>query len=288
MIPLGRVAVVGAGQVGTMIGATLVRQRRAAGVSSVSVYDADPEVAQAALERGAGDLVLADPRGALEADLVVLAVPVTEIIGWVREFGPFMAPGRALLDTGSAKAEVVAAMAHAIPGGVHAVGGHPMAGNEGYGPGAAEPDALRGAVFAITPCRADEEALRIAIDLASACGARPLVIDAVRHDRLVARTSHLPHLLASALAVVAAEVEPDTALTGALAGSGYEGSSRLAASDSRMVAAFASANRGQLESALGEFRAALVRLEAALGEEPPALELELSRGRRARALVLER
>ncbi|HVB14217.1 MAG TPA: prephenate dehydrogenase/arogenate dehydrogenase family protein [Candidatus Dormibacteraeota bacterium] len=288
MTDLGAVAIVGAGQVGTMVGAALLEDGPSARVTSVSLYDADPQVAQAALALGGGTMVLSDPLSVLQADVVVLAVPLTEILAWLEEFGPRLRTGLALLDTGSAKAAVVAAMARLVPPGVHAMGGHPMAGSEESGPSAAVPGALRDAPFVLSPCRTDPEALRIAIALVTACGARPLVVEAVEHDRLVARTSHLPHLVASALAVVAAEIGDDLPLTRALVGSGFRSSTRLAASDSRMVAAFASANRRQLEAALREFRQQMETVELALAAGPVPLEEALGRGRQARELVLGR
>ncbi|HVB54535.1 MAG TPA: prephenate dehydrogenase [Candidatus Acidoferrales bacterium] len=283
---LGQVAIVGAGQVGTMVGAALLEGGRAAGVTSVALYDADPEVARAAVALGGGELVLPDLGSVLAADAVVLAMPLGEILAWLQEFGSQLRPGTLLLDTGSAKSAVVAAMARRVPPGVHAIGGHPMAGSEASGPRAAVPGALRGAVFALSPCRADDVALALATALVTASGASPLVVEAADHDRLVARTSHLPHLVASALAAVIAEVGDDLDLTQALVGTGYRSTTRLAASNSQMVAAFATANRVQLEAALQEFRQAMDRLEIALTAGPGALEAALARGRAGRSLVL--
>lgn len=286
MSTIGEVAIVGAGQVGTMVGAALLEAGRSEGVGSVALYDADPEVAVASVSLGGGERVLNDPAAVLTADTVVLAIPLTEILAWLEEFGPRVRQGVLLLDTGSAKTAVVAAMARLVPAGVHAIGGHPMAGSEASGPKAASPGALRQAIFALSPCRADQAAVQLATALVRACGARPLVVEAADHDRLVARTSHLPHLMASALAVVAAEHGADLPLARRLVGTGYRSSTRLAASDSKMVAAFASANRGQLEAALREFRQEMERLEVALAAGPGALEAALGRGRADRALLL--
>ncbi|MGC2192435.1 MAG: prephenate dehydrogenase [Candidatus Dormiibacterota bacterium] len=286
MSTIGDVAIVGAGQVGTMVGAALLEAGQKAGVGSVALYDADPEVALASIALGGGDRVLNDPSSVLTANTVVLAIPLTDILAWLEEFGPRVRQGALLLDTGSAKTAVVAAMARLVPAGVHAVGGHPMAGSEASGPQAAVPGALREAIFALSPCRTDQEAVVLATRLVSACGAQALVVGAEDHDRLVARSSHLPHLVASALAVVAADGGGDLPLARKLVGTGYRSSTRLAASDSKMVAAFASANRGQLEAALREFRQEMERLEVALAGGPGALEAALGRGRADRALLL--
>ena len=286
MTGIGRVVIVGAGQVGTMVGAALREAATACGISSIALYDSDWKVAEMSASLGGGDRVLRDPGAVLEADALVLAIPVGEIVAWLEEFGPRLGRGVLVLDTGSAKVEVVAAMAQFLPNFVRAVGGHPMVGSEASGPLAAVPGALRGAVFALCPCRSDEAALAAATQLVAACGARPLVVEATDHDRIVARTSHLPHLVASALAITAVGVGEDLALAQSLAGSGYLGTTRLAASDAQMVAAFTSSNRSQLELALRSFRAQLDRLEAALADGPRALALELGQARAARAQLL--
>ncbi|MGA9921439.1 MAG: prephenate dehydrogenase [Candidatus Dormiibacterota bacterium] len=282
----GRVAIVGAGQLGTMIGAALQEAGPAAGVTAVGLYDLDPEVAARSVSLGGGDRVLLDPVELLAADSVVLAIPLGEILSWLREYGPRLGQGVLLLDAGSAKLAVVEAMADSVPEGVHAIGGHPMAGSEASGPEAAIPGALRGASFALCPCRTDDEALELASSLVSACGARPVVLEAKEHDRLVARTSHLPHLVASALAVVGTAVADELPIAQALASTGYRSTTRLAGSDSEMVAAFASANRSQVEAALREFRQEMDHLELALADGPNALAKALARGRSGRALML--
>lgn len=286
MTRLGSVVIVGAGQVGTMVGIALMEADPAAGVSSVGLYDSDPGIARAAVARGGGDTALVDPELVLAAQLVVLAIPVDQIVRWLEDYGPRLQPGAVVIDTGSAKALVVQAMAQFIPSGVHAIGGHPMAGNEDSGPGAAEPGALRDALFVFTPFRPDPRALEVATALAIGCGSRPLVVEADTHDRVVARTSHLPHLLASALAAAAAAAGDDLPLARALAGTGYQSTCRLATSDSRMVAAFVAANRREVLAALGEFRSELARLESALAMGPAALEAVLQSGRAGRALLL--
>jgi prephenate dehydrogenase len=286
MTKIGRVAIVGAGQLGTMIGAALLEAGPSAGVAAVGLYDIDPEVAAKSVSLGGGDRVLLDPVELLGANAVVLAIPLGEILSWLKEYGPQLGEGVLLVDAGSAKVAVVEAMADFVPEGVHAVGGHPMAGSEASGPGAALPGNLRGANFALCPCRTDEEALERARSLVSACGARSLVLAAAEHDRLAARTSHLPHLVAGALAVVVAAVADDLPLTQALAGTGYRSTTRLAASDSEMVAAFASANLSELEGALREFRQEMDHLETALADGPKALATALEKGRTGRALVL--
>ena len=255
--PFGTVAIVGAGQAGTMLGLAL---RATGGAREITVYDRDPETARRSVARGAGDRV--SQRLDLAADVVVLALPVSAIIDVLAGHGAELLAGSLVIDTGTAKARVVAAM-RALPGGVHAIGGHPLAGTERRGPEGADPAALAGAAFALCPVRDDPEALRLAERLVHATGARPLVIAAEEHDRIVARTSALPHLLAFALARCAARAGDVTSL----AASGFAGATRLARSDPRMVASFLAANPDETRSAVSDLRRELDDLVACLNDE---------------------
>ena len=253
----GSVAIVGAGQVGTMLGLAL----RAAGASrEITIFDRDADVAARSVARGAAHRVA--HRLELGADVVILALPVSAIVRLLDQSGVEVRPGALLIDTGSAKARIVGAM-RALPTGVHAIGGHPLAGTERAGPDGADPGALRGAAFALCPVRDDPEALRRAGQLVAAVGARPVVIGADEHDRIVARTSALPHLLAFALARSAGRAGDITSL----AASGYRGATRLAHSDPAMVAAFLAANAAETRAAVAELRQALDDLVACLDDE---------------------
>ncbi|MGH7666791.1 MAG: prephenate dehydrogenase [Candidatus Dormibacteria bacterium] len=271
------VAIVGTGQVGTMIGAALHRTHR----YLIGLYDRDSRVADASLRLPAGHKVLSRPEDVLGADQLVLAIPVDQVVGWLGNFGARIRPGTALLDTGSTKSLVIEAMAEFVPIGVHAIGGHPLVGTEGKGPAAARPELLCDSVFALTPCRPDPRAVLMARALVLACAARPVVLGAEDHDRIVARTSHLPHLLAAALAATTAACDPDPSRIQLLSGPGLASSGRLAGSDPRLVASFADANRENLLHALTAFRAELDELEQALRLGAPMLEQALTTGQEA-------
>lgn len=272
---VGLVSIVGAGQVGTMLGLALRGE-----VDEVSLADRDPGVARSSLARGAGDRAVATDE-AFDADVVVLAVPIPEIVRLLEERGDRIRPGALVLDTGSVKRTVVQAMRRAVPPAVHAVGGHPMAGTERPGPGGADPGLLRGATFVLCAIRDDPEGIRLARGLVEASGARPVEMDAALHDAVVARASHLPHLVAAALSLVASAT--DQAAARRLAASGFAGATRLASSDPEMVAAVLTANADEVSRALREFRTALDRLGAALSDrDPDAGARVLEAARRAR------
>jgi prephenate dehydrogenase len=164
----------------------------------------------------------------------------------------------------------------------HVVGGHPICGTETTGPAAARREALRGATFALTPVRPDQVGLDRAAALVSSLGAVPLQLSCEQHDRILARSSHLPHLLASALACVCSGADDDRQMVRAMVGPGFLGASRLAEASPEMVASFALANSTELTSALEEFGHEMALLAAALGTGEVALRSALNRGGAAR------
>ena len=224
---------------------------------------------------GAVDLATDDLHtGVLGADVVVLATPVRTIVSLLHEIGPLLWPGTLVLDMGSTKADICRAMAD-LPQGVQPVGAHPMTGKETSGFTAAEPGLYRAAPWVLSPLdRTSGKALALATELAEAVGARPIVLEAERHDRLVASISHLPFLVASALVHAVAETGAEDELVWSLAAGGFRDTSRVAASDTQMFLDILSTNR---EPVLAQVDAMLEQLcglremiaageEAALGE----------------------
>jgi len=268
---LGEIGIVGAGQVGTMLGWAL----RSAG-ASVTVFDARREVAQRSRARGAANAVASSLEAVLGADSVILAVPVPQIVSLLRSHADRLRAGGFLIDTGSVKLPVVEAMAACVRTRVHAIGGHPLAGTERPGPEGADPERLRGAAFALAPVRDDKEAERRGRLLAEAVGAIPVLVDAATHDRTLAVTSHLAHLAAFAAAAAATSQAASGAFEPALVSTGFRGLTRLAASDPAMVAGFLSANAEQIAAASSAFERELSELVAASRGAVAALATRLS------------
>jgi prephenate dehydrogenase len=191
----------------------------------------------------------------LEADIVVLATPVRTIIQQISQLGPHLPEGCLLLDLGSTKAEIVAALTR-LPDGVQAVGGHPMCGKELGGLEAAEANLYQGKTFVLCPLPDGHPmALERAKMLVLACGARPLVLDPVRHDRLVAAISHIPYLLSAGLVATAASVADDDRLLPSVAASGFRDTSRLAGSDVTMMRDILLTNRQAILTTLAQSQA---------------------------------
>lgn len=208
------------------------------------------------IDRGTTDL--AD--GVRGAQVVVLAVPVRTILGLLMEIGPLLSKGCLLMDVGSTKARVVVRMAD-LPSHVQPLGGHPMCGKEVSGIAAAEPTLYEGQTFVLTPLpRTSDAALGLGRALVEASGAHPLVLEAERHDRLVATISHLPYLLSCALVGTTEGVGAADPKVWEVAASGFRDTSRLAASDVTMMLDILLTNRERVLEVLADGRARLSRL----------------------------
>ncbi|MCB0151732.1 MAG: prephenate dehydrogenase, partial [Caldilineaceae bacterium] len=222
--------------------------------------------------------------GILGADIVILATPVRTIIATLEEIGPRLWPGALVMDMGSTKGDICAAMEH-LPASIQPVGGHPMCGKETAGFEAAECGLYRNATWVLAPLpRTSPDALALATELALAVGARPLVLEAQRHDRLVASISHLPFLVASALTAAVAEVGADDPTVWDVAAGGFRDTSRVAASDTQMFLDILMTNRAAVLDQIDHFETQLGALRDLLAEsDEAALREKLRESQAARA-----
>ncbi len=277
-----RVALVGVGLIGGSLGLAL-RKRGLAG--RVTGVEPDPAAREAALARGAVDAATGDlAEGVAGADVVFVCAPVTAAAALLPRLASCVGPGAVVTDVGSVKEAVASAARSAFPRG-NFVPGHPMAGSERSGVGAASATLFEGAVWALTPepGRTDPEAVARVAALAEGLGARPLVMDAAAHDAAVAMTSHLPHVLAYALAASAREAGQTNPYLMDLAAGSFASATRVAASPPAMWTGIALANREALLAALAAFRAELDAAQAALEQgDPEALQRVFARGHRPR------
>ncbi|MGE0405346.1 MAG: prephenate dehydrogenase [Candidatus Korobacteraceae bacterium] len=208
---------------------------------------------------GVIDLGIEDPLQATHgSDVVVLATPVGAILDLIERLGPMLPPETLLTDVGSTKSEIVA-RAQAVFGQESArrfLAGHPMAGKEQGGVEQADPELFQGAVWLFTPAagqkfagmdqgRGDEWR-----EWVSRLGARILEIDAVRHDRLCAWVSHLPQMLATALAASLEDEFGDDAELQSIGGRALREMTRIAGSPYSMWRDIALTNTGNIEDAL--------------------------------------
>jgi prephenate dehydrogenase len=235
------VAVVGLGQLGGSLAAALVGAGR-----TVSGWDTDPAARDAAEARGVG--ITRELAG-----VVVLAVPLPAMSSALD--GLDLHADSTVTDLGSVKQPVLDTV-----GAVHGerfVGGHPMCGTERSGHTAVDPSLFLGARWALClePGTDLRRWLRVA-EIALAAGAEVVPTTAAEHDDAVAAISHVPHLLAAALAAAAGDVGP---LAHALAAGSFRDGTRVAGSDPAFVAAMVEGNAGPTAAALDRVRAQLNR-----------------------------
>jgi len=261
-----QVTVVGLGLMGGSLAAALRGQCR-----SVTGVVRRAETAAAARAQGLVDEATTDLAGAVRAaDVVVLATPVRTILRQLASIGPLLPPGCLLMDLGSTKAQVVAAMAQ-LPDHVQPLGGHPMCGKEISGLEAADADLYRGSTFILSPSpRTSGAALALGRALAEATGAQALVLAPERQDYLVATLSHLPYLLACSLVATAdTTTSADPAAWQIVAG-GFRDTSRVAGSDVAMMLDILMTNRDEVLKSCNAFLAQLQHLVHLLEQEDEA------------------
>jgi prephenate dehydrogenase len=244
-----------------------------------------PEAARKAVDTGVVEEATCDLAGAAaHADIVVLATPVRDIIATIPLAAAAMGPGALLMDLGSTKREVVAAM-DSTPREILAVGGHPMCGKEAGGLNSADGTLFQGATFVLTlTARTTDEALALATEMAEAAGACPLVLDAERHDRAVAVVSHLPYLLAAALVHAEAQSHLQDPVVQAVAASGFRDTTRLASSQVDMMLDILLTNGDAVAHALDLFEASVAEVRAAL-RDPQVLRRWMQDAQAERARV---
>lgn len=187
------------------------------------------------------------------ADLIVLATPVRTIIELLPGVGKVARKGAIVMDLGSVMRDIVNVMAR-LPADLQPISGHPMCGKETAGFLSADAALFQNAVFVLTPlAQTKADTVKLVSSLVNSVGARPFVLDADRHDRLVAAISHLPYMVASALVLTADELADKDDLLFMLAASGFRDTSRLAASDTHMMLDILLTNGENVANAMREY-----------------------------------
>jgi prephenate dehydrogenase len=272
-----RVTIVGLGLIGGSIALSLrMRGVWVVGADKLSVLTTEL-CAQSVDERVdvADDVALAD--AAKTSDLVVLAAPVRVNIALLPAV---LGHARVVMDTGSTKRAIVSA-ANATPHGGRFVASHPMAGRAQSGLAAASPELFEGRPWIVCSDEPSAPAPRAVEELIHLVGGVVVHMTAEEHDRAVALTSHVPQLLASALAALAHERGATRA-----GGPAFERATRTAGGDEAMWRDVFTTNGDEVAAALRQLGAELLRLADALGQSPPdvaqVMEL-LERARRVRS-----
>lgn len=249
------IAVVGVGLIGGSI-ALAARERLGARVSG---HDPDPAALAAAGERGAVDVAAGSLAEAVAgADAVFVAAPVGALPAAVEEVLAHAGAGCVVSDVGSVKRPLTSADARFV-------GGHPLAGAETAGVAHARADLFAGATWYLTPHERTEGLLLDRLHrIITGLGARPAVIDAEAHDRVMAAVSHFPHVVANVLVAQAAgalggERVPAT-------GPSFRDATRVAGAPTRMWTDIYTANADALREAIDDAIARLRAVRDRLGD----------------------
>lgn len=249
-----KVAIVGVGMMGGSLGMAL----RKSG-ASVTGIGRSADKLKKAVRLGACDRFSLDLSAARGADAVVICTVVNEIVPTFQSLFPFVGPETLVTDIGSVKSSILRDAGKALELGCEDgrwprfIGSHPMTGSEKTGVENARADLYRGATVALCPLGPSRSTVRRAKDFWKRAGARTAVMPASVHDRLVAHTSHLPHVLAAGLVQVLVRLDRrDRGAARLLAGS-FRDTTRISDSDPRQWAEICHANRKPLAAALRSY-----------------------------------
>jgi len=230
MLPFARVTVIGLGLIGSSV-ARAVRQ--AMPTVRITGYDADPEVRAIATRIDLADDI-ADSAGAavIDADLVMLCVPVGAMGAVAAEFADDLPTEAIVSDVGGSKASVLAALRAVLPAAT-IVPGHPVAGTEHSGPEAGFATLFRGRWCILTPEEGTAEAPVVRLRAFwEALGAQVEIMTPHHHDLVLAVTSHVPHLIAYSIVGTASDLEEVTqSEVIKYSAGGFRDFTRIAASD---------------------------------------------------------
>jgi prephenate dehydrogenase len=277
-----RVTIIGVGLIGGSLGMALCRSGLAKEVIGAGSRLKNLSVA---VEMGAVNRIVSSPEeGAVGADLVVIATPVSATIPVLKKILPYLTPGAVITDVGSTKAAITGQAEKLLPEGISFVGGHPMAGSERAGVRAADPYLFENAFYLITPnAGTPPDALKKVKMLAEGVGAKVVEIEPELHDFAIAAVSHLPHMLAATLVNAVAGM-PDSEKFLPLAAGGFRDTTRVAAGNPVMWRDIFVTNRVCMQEVLRFFRAELDYFESLIaGEKEEAVHRKLERAREVRS-----
>jgi prephenate dehydrogenase len=257
MKPWNTVVIVGVGLIGGSIGLDLRAKRLARRVIGVGRRASSLKAAKTA--GCVTETTLKLDQAAADADLIIVCTPVGRIVDDVRAAAAVAKPGTLITDAGSTKGSIVAALDGTLPDGVTFVGSHPLAGSEKNGPTAAVKDLFVKRAVVVTPTdRTPTKAVRTIETFWKTLGAKVIKMNAEQHDAALAATSHVPHVVASALA---GSTPPDVLH---LTAGGWLDTTRIAAADGPLWVQILRDNKRHVAAKLGEIEKSLAAFRAAI------------------------
>ena len=283
-----RVAFIGIG----LIGSSLARVLRRDGLAGEIIACARNEATRAtALELGLADRVSEDAAEAVRgADLVILATPLSAYAAIGVRIASALRPGAIVTDVGSVKQAVIRDLLPSLPAAVHFIPGHPVAGTEHSGPASGFAELFRDRWCILTPLpQTDPAALARLTALWECAGMRVVTMDPEHHDKVLAMTSHLPHVIAYTIVGTATDLE-DSLKSEVIkfSAGGFRDFTRIAGSDPVMWRDIFLNNREAVLEMLQRFSEDLTALQRAIRwGEGDKLEELFSRTRAIRRSIIE-
>ena len=283
-----RVALIGIGLIGSSLARVLRRSKLAGEIVACARREETLDKVRAL---ALADRVTADPAEAVKgADLVVISTPLSAYAEIGRRIAPALKPGAVLTDVGSVKEAVIRDLKPALPAGVHLVPGHPVAGTEHSGPESGFAELFEDRWCILTPLPGgDAGAVQRVTQLWQAAGMRVVTMDAEHHDKVLAITSHLPHLIAYTIVGTATDLE-ETLKSEVVkfSAGGFRDFTRIAASDPVMWRDIFLNNREAVLEMLQRFTEDLTALQRAIRwGEGEKLEDLFTRTRAIRRSIIE-
>ena len=225
-----KITIIGVGLIGA---STALAARRSKLAGHITACDADPDAVETSRKLGFADEVVADPQQAvIDADLVIMAVPVGAMGALAASIVPAMKPGAVLTDSGSTKRSVLRDVDPVISDDIHWLPSHPLAGTEHSGPAAGHAHLFDGRYWILVPRDVPDDVVVRFESFLTGLGSVTERMDADYHDKVLALTSHLPHLIA--YTIVSTAVDLETQLKNDVirfSASGFRDFTRIAASD---------------------------------------------------------
>lgn len=256
-----RIALIGIG----LINSSLARVIRAEGLAGhIAVCSRTHATLDKAMALGLADSMTTDVRQCVDgADLVMLGTPLGAYAALAEAMAPGLKPGCIVSDVGSAKQCVIADVGPHLPDGVHLVPGHPVAGTEHSGPEAGFAELFRGRYCILTPPPGtDEKAIETIDAMWKVCGMIVEMMPAHHHDRVLAITSHLPHLISYTIVGTATDLEEHLkSEVVRFSAGGFRDFTRIAASDPAIWRDILMSNREEILKQSQRFRHTLDAME---------------------------
>ncbi|HWB52395.1 MAG TPA: prephenate/arogenate dehydrogenase family protein [Stellaceae bacterium] len=259
-----RVAIIGIGLIGSSLARVL---RRDCPATHITACARRAETLEAVRRLDIADATTDDPvAAAAGADLVVLATPLSAYAALAKAIAPALKPGAIVTDVGSVKEAAIGDIAPAIPAGVHFVPGHPVAGTEHSGPEAGFAEMFADRWCILTPLPGSDPAAVVRVKaLWELARMRVAMMPPEHHDKVLAVTSHLPHLIAYTIVGTATELEQDLqSEVIAYSAGGFRDFTRIAASDPVMWRDIFLANSEAVLELLQRFSEDLTALQRAI------------------------